>query len=94
MRDLQDIRAYLAALPRKPALRIGRDLQKTLISIAGNPFLGAAQSDFTRFGGVEVRSRLVHSYRIFYTVGAGAPEVIAVLHTARDSASILAIRLQ
>ena len=92
--DLEHIRAYLRTLPKEPALRIGRALQKSFKSIADNPFLGATQSELTRLAGVEVRSRLVRSYRVFYTSSASIPEIIAILHTARDIAAVVAERLQ
>jgi plasmid stabilization system protein ParE len=44
--------------------------------------------------GVEVRSRLTHPYRIYYRLGSATPEIIAVLHTARDTQTILAERFQ
>jgi hypothetical protein len=52
------------------------------------------QSELTRIAGVEVRSRFASSYRILYTLGGSAPEIVGVLHTARDIASIMAKRLQ
>jgi plasmid stabilization system protein ParE len=93
-RDLDDILDYLGSIPRVPARRIGREIQGTLKSIARNPYLGSLQSEFTRLAGAEVRSRLVSSYRIFYLVGAPVLEIVAILHTARDIASIVASRLQ
>jgi plasmid stabilization system protein ParE len=48
----------------------------------------------TRLLGEEVRSRLVHPYRIYYRLGASTPEVIAILHGARDQRSILGERFQ
>jgi plasmid stabilization system protein ParE len=94
-RDIDNILEYLeSAVPRTPRRRIGRDLQIALKSIAANPYLGALQSEFTCLAGTEVRSRLVSSYRIFYTCGPRAPEIIAILHTSRDISSIVASRLQ
>jgi plasmid stabilization system protein ParE len=93
-RDLEEIRSYIELLPRQPSMKIGRGLQRTLKSIAIDPYLGSLQSEFTRLAGAEVRSRLVLSYRIFYIVGAPVPEIVAILHTARDIASIVASRLQ
>jgi plasmid stabilization system protein ParE len=93
-RDLEEIRAYSQSKPRKSHLKIGRALQKTLRSIAGAPFLGTVQSEFTRLAGTEIRSRLVDPYRIFYTVGAPTPEILAILHSARDIHSIMTVRLQ
>jgi plasmid stabilization system protein ParE len=93
-RDLVDIKAYLDSVPQAPANKIARALQATFRSIAENPYQGVGQSALTRLAGVEVRSRLVDSYRILYTVGRSAPEIIGVLHTSRNIASIMAKRLQ
>ena len=92
--DLTAIKTYLETVPKEPALRIARALQRTLISIADNPYHGIAQSELTRLAGVEVRSRLVHSYRILYIVGDTAPEIIGIMHTARDIASTMEQRLR
>ncbi len=93
-RDIDDILEHLDAIEKAPARRIGRNIQRVLTSIGRNPFLGSPQSEFTRLAGTEIRSRLVESYRIFYTVGAPTPEIVAILHTARDIHSIMACRLQ
>lgn len=93
-RDLVDIKAYLESVPLPPANKIARALQMTFRSIAENPYQGVGQSALTRLAGVEVRSRLVDSYRILYTVGVRVPEIIGVLHTSRNIASIMAKRLQ
>ena len=92
--DLVEIKAYFESIPKEPADRTARALQATLRSIANNPYQGVGQSELTRIAGVEVRSRLVHSYRIFYSLGGSAPEIVGVLHTARNIASIMAKRLQ
>ena len=93
-RDLVDIKAYLDSVPQMPANKIARALQMTFRSIADNPYQGVGQSDLTRLAGVEIRSRLVHSYRILYIVGGTTPEIIGVLHTARNVASIMVKRIQ
>ena len=50
-----------------------------------NSYPRVAHSSLTRILGVEVRSRLAYPYRFYYRLGGTAPEVIAVLHTARDT---------
>jgi hypothetical protein len=74
-------------------LFIASSLQEALDGIANYPYLGAIQSELTRRAGVEIRSRLIQSYRIIYIVG-DAPEIIGVLHTARDISGIMGRRLQ
>jgi plasmid stabilization system protein ParE len=44
--------------------------------------------------GEEVRSRVCAPYRILYLVSGALPEIVAVLHTARDIPSILSSRIQ
>jgi len=92
-RDLDEILSYLDSLPDRPALRIASSLQEALHSISQFPYMGALQSELTRIAGIEIRSRLVQSYRIIYIID-DAPEVIGVLHTARDITGIMARRLQ
>jgi plasmid stabilization system protein ParE len=92
-RDLDEILEYLDRLPDAPAERIGQSLQSMLESIAMRS-LGAPHSHLTRLLGEEVRSRLVPPYRIFYRLGKSAPEVIAILHGARDQRSIMDSRFQ
>ena len=65
-----------------------------LQSVGKQPYLGTSHSHLTRLLGEEVRSRLVHPYRIYYRLGASTPEVIAILHGARDQRSILGERFQ
>jgi plasmid stabilization system protein ParE len=93
-RDLDEILEYLDAIPERPALFIASTLQKAFDSIAAYPYRGAAQSELSRIAGQEVRSRFVNDYRIFYFVGGFAPEIVGVLHAARDGSGIMARRLQ
>jgi plasmid stabilization system protein ParE len=85
---------HLRSIPDVPARKIAVALQMTFRSIAENPYQGAGQSELTRISGAEIRSRLVQSFRIFYIVSGIAPEIVGVLHTARDISSIMAKRLQ
>jgi plasmid stabilization system protein ParE len=93
-RDLDEILDYLNAIPERPALSVLSAIEKALFGIAEYPYRGALQSELTRLAGVEVRSRLVQQYRIFYIVGGALPEIVDVIHTARDVAEIMARRLQ
>jgi plasmid stabilization system protein ParE len=92
--DLLDIESYLWSVPIEPQRKIARALQEAFRKIAENPLQGAGQSELTRLAGTEVRSWLVLNYRIFYTVGKNESEILAVLHTARNIAGIMAKRLQ
>ncbi len=93
-RDLDEILSYLDSIPEKPACVTASAIQKALKSIASHPYRGVIQSELTRLAGIEVRSRLVNSYRIVYTVGANSSEILGVLHTARNIGDIMAERLQ
>jgi plasmid stabilization system protein ParE len=93
-RDLDDILEYLDGIPERPALFIASTLQKAFDSLAAYPYRGAAQSELTRIAGQEVRSRYVNDYRIFYFVAGRAPEIVGVLHAARDGVGLMARRLQ
>jgi len=90
--DLDEVLAYIDELPERPANRILDSLEETLQSIAGHPFLGAPHSHLTRLLGEEVRSRLVAPYRIFYRMGRSTPEIISILHGARNQSAILGTR--
>ena len=90
--DLDDILAYLDGLPDEPANRILDSIEETLQSIAKQPYLCAAHSELTRLLGEEVRSRLVSPYRIFYRVGRSGPEILSILHGARDQRNLLTSR--
>ncbi len=92
--DLEDLITYLGRLPPRPATRLGEAVRQTLERIGENPFHGTAQSELTRMMGFEVRSRLVASYRILYRVGPSVPEILAIVHSARDMRSIMAKRVQ
>ncbi len=90
--DLDDIDAYLDSVPFAPAKRISKEIFETILAVADAPFLGTAHSSLTLLFGREVRSRPVHPYRIFYTVAGPTPEIIAILHGARDQHAILSKR--
>ncbi len=93
-RDLDEILEYLNPIPERPALTVLSAIEKAFFGIADYPYRGAAQSELTRIAGQEIRSRLVRDYRIFYTVGGRVPEILGVLHAARDGVGIMARRLQ
>ena len=92
--DLDEILAYLDQLPLEPGDRIAESLQGMFESIGAQPLLGAPHSHLSRLLGQEVRSRLVPPYRIYYRLGANIPEIIAILHGARDQSSLLGNRFQ
>jgi plasmid stabilization system protein ParE len=93
-RDLQEIRAYLNSIEPRPDKRTVQSLLKAFNTIADYPYFGAPNSTLTRLLGTEVRSRLCNPYRIYYRLDRTAPEIFAILHTARDTQSIFTDRLQ
>ena len=93
-RDLDEIRRFLAGVSPRLAKRTALALQHGLRGIAANPELGARYSSLTRILGVEVRSRAAPPYRIFYRLGRTYPEIISIVHGARDIPVVLAQRFQ
>ncbi len=91
--DLDEVIAYLGSLPLEPGNRVGGAIRHTLESIGKNPMLGVTQSELSQVGGYEVRSRVVPPYRIFYRLAGRAPEVLGILHGARDVDAIMLRRV-
>ena len=65
-----------------------------LQNIAENPFLSQTNSELARLAGEEIRSRLLGRYRVVYRFRNSCPEIIAILHIARDISAIMAQRVQ
>ena len=93
-RDLTEIRIYLERLPARPRGRIAEELKRAIQTIVENSYMSLADSELTRILGQEVRSWPVSSYRIYFRMGRAAPEILGILHAARDHASILRQRIQ
>jgi plasmid stabilization system protein ParE len=91
--DLHGIDAYLDSIPKSSATRVAKEIAEALLTIGDFPFIGLAHSHLTLLLGREVRSRLVHPYRIYYTFAGRTPEILAILHGARDHATVLSTRL-
>ncbi|ADW70273.1 type II toxin-antitoxin system RelE/ParE family toxin [Granulicella tundricola] len=89
--DFHEISEYLGFLPARPSLRIAEEIQRAFNLIVQFPYLGQAHSRFTTLHGQEVRSLLVASYRIYY-FSTSPPEIIAILHGARDQTAIMSQR--
>ena len=51
-------------------------------------------SEASRILGQDIRTRPFSRYRVFYRTDKPIPEILAVLHTARDLGTILASRIQ
>lgn len=92
--DLDEIRRYLDPIPERYTLPIRRGLRSLLQEIAAYPDRGASHRQATRLLGQEAKTRAPPPYRIFYRNHSGTPEVIAILHMARDITAILAERIQ
>jgi len=92
--DLDEIQRYLDQIPKQRVAPIRKGLRELIREIASHPDRGANHSQATLIFGFEVRTRVVTPYRIFYRDNRGVPEIIAVLHTARDIESILSKRVQ
>ncbi len=92
--DLAQIRNYLDPIPERYTRLIRQGLRHIIEDIGLNPQRGAIHSEATRLLGEEVRSRIFPPYRLFYRDSHAIPEIVAILHTARDVSSILMERLQ
>jgi plasmid stabilization system protein ParE len=90
--DLEELAIQLDSFSPLAAIKLGRQIFAMLTSISDQPYLGLEHSNFSRLFGCEVRSRRVQRYRIFYFV-THPPEIIAILHGARDRNSILSSRV-
>jgi plasmid stabilization system protein ParE len=84
----------LIAFLSKHAAPIRRSLRSLLREVASHPNRGRNHSAATRILGEEVRTCAASPYRIFYRDNSGTPEVLAILHMARDIEAILTERLQ
>jgi plasmid stabilization system protein ParE len=92
--DLDEIRRYLDTIPRRYAQPIAKAIRALLEEVAAHPDRGSSYSAATLVLHQEIKSRALPPYRIFYRVQDQIPEVVAVVHMARDVESILAKRLQ
>jgi plasmid stabilization system protein ParE len=92
--DLAEIRRYLDPNPDRYTRPIRHGLRLMIEDIGLNPQRGAIHSEATRLLGQEVRTRVLPPYRLFYRDSHAIPEIVAVIHTARDVSSILMERLQ
>jgi toxin ParE1/3/4 len=83
--DLLEIWQYRAEHGSVEAAdRLLRAIDTACRSLADGPFRGRARDEL-RPG---LRSILVEAYLIFYRVGAGAVEVVGVLHERRDAGAM------
>ena len=94
MADLDEVRRYFAPIPERFGAPIRHSLRAMLQEIAAYPQRGSSHSEATRLLGLDVKTRIVPPYRIFYRDLRGTPEVLAILHTAQDLPTILRKRLQ
>jgi plasmid stabilization system protein ParE len=69
-------------------------LRKLIHEIASHPDRGTNHSGATRILGQETRTRITGPYKMFYRDNRGTPEILAILHMARDVEAILTMRVQ
>jgi plasmid stabilization system protein ParE len=92
--DLDEICLYLEQVPEQYASRIRQNLRKLIHEIASHPDRGTNHSGATRILGQETRTRITGPYKMFYRDNRGTPEILAILHMARDVEAILTMRVQ
>jgi plasmid stabilization system protein ParE len=91
--DVEQIADYLRTLPRTPALRIGREVQKAIETIAAHPYLGRVDELLTRQSGRRIRRFLCTGYLLFYFVENERVCFVGMLHGKQDIDSIMEKRL-
>ncbi len=91
--DLEGIASYLRGIPPVPGLRIGRELQAMLDSIATQPQLGMVDQEYTDLCKAEVRGRVCQSYVLYYVADAKPVIILGILHGKRDVRTIMRQRL-
>ena len=91
--DLDGIAGDLRGIPSGPALRIGRELQAMLESIARQPQLGMVDQEYTGLCKFEVRGRVCRGYVLYYVPDAQPVLILGILHGKRDTRSIMRQRL-
>src|SRR5262245_57981701 len=82
LRDLQDIRTYIAAhSSATSADRVRRHLRTRANRLRANPYIGIASSN----PDIRVLSPTRYPYRIYYTVQGDDIVILHVRHTARQA---------
>jgi toxin ParE1/3/4 len=79
-RDLLQIHSYIAERNPRAAEALLSEVDKKFQSLSQFPFIGRGRPSL----GTDIRSVVVGSYVIFYTVGPGAITIVRVLHGRRD----------
>ncbi len=91
--DLDGIASDLRGIPSVPALRIGRELQAMLETIARQPQLGMVDQEYTDLCKAEVRGRVCRGYVLYYVADAQPVLVLGIIHGKRDTREIMRQRL-
>lgn len=91
--DLDGIAGDLRAIPAAPALRIGRELQTMLDSIATQPQLGMVDQEYSQLCKAEVRGRVCQGYVLYYIADTHPVLMLGILHGKRDIRTIMRQRL-
>lgn len=91
--DLDGIADDLRTIPSAPALRIGRELQAVLESVATQPQLGMVDQEYTDLCKAEVRGRVCQGYVLYYLANAQPVLILGILHGKRNVRSIMRQRI-
>jgi plasmid stabilization system protein ParE len=93
-RDVEQITDYLRTIPRAPALRIGRALQRAIETITNQPHLGRIDHRLTERSAIKILRFLSEGYVLFYFIDDIGLCIIGILHGKRDIPSIMEQRIK
>ena len=85
-RDLREIRLYLQERNPEAAKNLMKKLFHAFEVIADHPYSGSIKEDLA---GKEKRFWVVGRYYILYRITAEMPEILRILHTSRNVASLV-----
>jgi plasmid stabilization system protein ParE len=91
-RDMDEIIAYLLALPKAPALRIGGAIQRAIENIIRFPGLGRIDEKQTRLAHTEIHRFVSGKYILFYSVLKQSILIHGILDGRRDVENIMSDR--
>ena len=91
--DLDEIIQYFDSLPAVPALKLGRQIQSALGFVASQPNASFKHREYSQLCGGDVHIYIAGKYKIIYRSDLPVPDVLAILHGARDIDTIMHQRL-
>lgn len=93
-RDVDEITSYLQGLPRAPALRIGKGIQKAIGAICDHPAIGRVDDRLTRQSSRRILRYICYPYILFYYVADERIRIVGLIDGRRDVDSLMQRRLE